>query len=69
LVFDLPRQRELQPQSGKFAKEVLSPAIEAETLPTPQERFSATTPGYEAMVAAGFLRKCSPLAPEEKTVV
>ena len=54
-------QRELKLRSRKFAKEVLSPAIEAETLPTPEERFLATKPIYEAMVAAGFLRKCIPV--------
>ena len=36
--------------------------MEAETLPTPEERFAATKPAYEAMVAAGFLRKCIPLS-------
>jgi nitroalkane oxidase len=55
-------QRELQLRSRKFAKEVLSPAIEAETLPTPEQRFAATKPAYEAMIAAGFLRKCIPLS-------
>ena len=53
-------QRELQLRSRKFAKEVLSHAIEAETLPTPEQRFAATKPAYEAMIAAGFLRKCIP---------
>ena len=57
-----PRLRELQMQSRKFAKEVLSPAIEAETLPTPEERFVATKPAYGAMISAGFLRKCIPLS-------
>jgi nitroalkane oxidase len=57
-----PRLRELQVQSRKFATEVLAPALEAETLPTPEERFAATRPAYEAMIAAGFLRKCIPLA-------
>jgi alkylation response protein AidB-like acyl-CoA dehydrogenase len=56
------RQRELQLYSRKFAKEVLYPAIEAETLPTPEERFAATKPAYEAMIAAGFLRKCIPIS-------
>src|SRR5215467_5600388 len=56
------RQRELQLRSRKFAKEVLSPAIEAEHLPTPEERFAATKPTYEAMIAAGFMRKCIPLS-------
>jgi nitroalkane oxidase len=56
------RQRELQLQSRKFAREVLSPALEAEALPTPEERFAATKPAYEAMIEAGFLRKCIPLS-------
>jgi alkylation response protein AidB-like acyl-CoA dehydrogenase len=56
------RQRELQLQSRKFAREVLSPALEAEALPTPEKRFAATKPAYEAMIAAGFLRKCIPLS-------
>jgi alkylation response protein AidB-like acyl-CoA dehydrogenase len=56
------RQRELQLQSRKFAREVLSPALEAEALPTPEERFAATKPAYEAIIAAGFLRKCIPLS-------
>jgi nitroalkane oxidase len=30
-------------------------------LATPEERFRATKPVYEAMVAAGFLRKCIPI--------
>jgi nitroalkane oxidase len=54
-------QRELQLRSRKFAKEVLAPAVEAETLPTPEQRFAATKPAYEAMIAAGLLRKCIPL--------
>jgi len=56
------RQRELQLQSRKFAREVLAPALEAEALPTPEERFAATRTAYEAMVAAGLLRKCIPLS-------
>jgi nitroalkane oxidase len=55
-------QRELQLQSRKFAKEVLSLGIEAETLHSPEERFAASKPAYEAMIAAGFLRKCIPLS-------
>jgi nitroalkane oxidase len=58
----IARQRELQLRSRKFAKEVLSQAIEAETLPTAEERFAATKPAYEAMIAAGFLRQCIPLS-------
>jgi alkylation response protein AidB-like acyl-CoA dehydrogenase len=55
-------QRDLQLRSRKFAKEVLLPATEAETLPTPEQRFAATKPAYEAMIAAGFLRKCIPVS-------
>jgi nitroalkane oxidase len=54
------RQRELQLRSRKFAKEVLAPAIEAEARTTPEERFAATKPAYEAMIAAGFLWQCLP---------
>ncbi|QPF92976.1 acyl-CoA dehydrogenase family protein [Bradyrhizobium commune] len=53
-------QRELQFRSRNFAKDVLSSAIEAEALHTAEERFAATKPAYEAMIAAGFLRKCIP---------
>lgn len=56
------RQRELQLHSRRFAREVLASALEAEKLPTAEERFAATRPAYEAMIAAGFLRKCIPLS-------
>ena len=55
-----PEQRELQLQSRGFALEVLAGARAAELLPTAEERFLATRPVYEAMVVAGFLRKCIP---------
>src|ERR1700732_851686 len=55
------QQRDLQRSSRKFAKEVLAEAKRAELLATPEERFLATKPTYEAMVAAGFLRKCIPI--------
>jgi nitroalkane oxidase len=54
------QQQELQRTSRKFAKEVLGEARRAELLATPEERFRATRPIYEAMVAAGYLRKCIP---------
>ncbi|MFO1109075.1 MAG: acyl-CoA dehydrogenase [Bradyrhizobium sp.] len=54
------QQRELQRASRKFAKEVLGEARRAELLAAPEERFRATRPTYEAMVAAGYLRKCIP---------
>ena len=53
-------QRDLQVQSRKFARDVLAGAATCETLATPEERFVATKPIYEAMVAAGYLRKCIP---------
>jgi nitroalkane oxidase len=55
-------QRTLQLESRKFAADVLESATAAESLPTPEERFRATRPVYEAMVAAGFLRKCIPVS-------
>jgi nitroalkane oxidase len=63
------RHRELQLQSRQFAREVLSRALKAEALPTAEERFAATRPAYEAMIAAGFLRKCIPLPPGERTLL
>ncbi len=56
-----PQQREFQLESRSFASDVLAGARDAESLPTPEERFLATKPAYEAMVAAGFLRKCIPI--------
>ena len=53
-------QRALQQESRKFATEVLANARAAELLPTSEERFLATKPIYEAIVAAGFLRKSIP---------
>jgi hypothetical protein len=55
-----PQQRELQLESRRFALEVLAGARAAELLPTAEERFLATRPVYEAMLVAGFLRKCIP---------
>jgi alkylation response protein AidB-like acyl-CoA dehydrogenase len=54
------QQRELQRASRKFAREVLGEAKAAELLATPEARFLATKPIYQAMVAAGYLRKCIP---------
>ncbi len=53
-------QRALQLQSRKFARGTLAGAEACEALATPEERFLATKPIYEAMVAAGYLRKCIP---------
>jgi nitroalkane oxidase len=56
-----PEQSELKAGARKFAKDVLAGVRGAtDTLPTAEERFLATRPVYEAMVAAGYLRKCIP---------
>jgi len=55
-----PRQRKIQLESREFARDIVAGAHSAELLPTPEERFLATKPIYEAMVAAGFLCKCIP---------
>jgi butyryl-CoA dehydrogenase len=54
------RQRALQLECRELAADVLANARAAELLPTPEERFLATKPLYEAMVAAGVLRKFIP---------
>ena len=46
-----PQKREFQIESRSFASDVLAGATDAESLPTPEERFLATKPAYEAMVA------------------
>ena len=51
-----PRQRTIQRQSREFARDIIARANSAELLPTAEERFLATKPIYQAMVAAGFLR-------------
>jgi alkylation response protein AidB-like acyl-CoA dehydrogenase len=57
-----PRQRALQLESRKFAKTVLSEARRTtNALPTPEERFAASRPFYEELIAAGFLRKSIPV--------
>ena len=56
-----PEQSELRAGVRKFAKDVLAGVRGAtDALPTAEERFLATRPAYEAMVVAGFLRKCIP---------
>jgi nitroalkane oxidase len=55
-----PQHRRIQLQSREFARDIVAGATSTEMLPTPEERFLATKPIYEAMVAAGFLRKCIP---------
>lgn len=57
-----PAQRELQLSARKFARGTLAGVAGAiHHLPSPQERFLATRPFYEALVAEGFLRKLVPV--------
>src|SRR5258708_13144675 len=55
-----PQRREHQRESRRFAADVFAGAKAAELLPTPEERFLATQPIYEALEAAGLLLKCMP---------
>jgi butyryl-CoA dehydrogenase len=55
------RQRELRSRSRQVAVDVLRDVkTAAEGLPSPQERFAATKPAYEKLVADGLLRACLP---------
>ena len=56
-------QRRLRREARQFAGDVLS-GVRAATrdLPGPIERFAATRPFFERLVAAGFLRKCIPVS-------
>jgi butyryl-CoA dehydrogenase len=56
------RQRELRSHARTLARSVLRDARDAERLPTAEERFRATRPAYEQLVAAGCLRACIPTA-------
>ena len=51
-------QQRLRREARQFAKDVLSGvAVATRDLPSPIERFVATRPFYERLVAEGFLRK------------
>jgi len=56
-------QRRLRREARQFAEDVLS-GVHAAThdLPGPTERFVATRPFFERLVAEGFLRKCIPVS-------
>ncbi|HZE67888.1 MAG TPA: acyl-CoA dehydrogenase family protein [Sporichthyaceae bacterium] len=56
------RQRELRTRARAVARSVLREARAAEQLATAEERFLATRPAYEQLIAAGFLRACLPTA-------
>src|SRR5467141_508102 len=56
-------QRRLRREARQFAKDVLSGVpVATRDLPSPVERFVATRPFYERLVAEGFLRKCIPVS-------
>ena len=56
-------QQRLRREARQFAKDVLSGvAVATRDLPGPIERFVATRPFYERLVAEGFLRKCIPVS-------
>ena len=56
-------QQRLRREARQFAKDVLSGvAVATLDLPSPIERFVATRPFYERLVAEGFLRKCIPVS-------
>src|SRR5712675_1000411 len=56
-------QRRLRREARQFAKDVLSGvSVATRDLPSPIERFVATRPFYERLVAEGFLRKCIPVS-------
>ena len=56
-------QRRLRREARQFAKDVLSGVqVATRDLPSPIERFVATRPFYERLVAEGFLRKCIPVS-------
>ena len=56
-------QRGLRREARQFAKDVLSGVpVATRDLPSPIERFVATRPFYERLVAEGFLRKCIPVS-------
>ena len=56
-------QRRLRREARQFAGDVLSGVVVAtRDLPGPIERFVATRPFFERLVAEGFLRKCIPVS-------
>jgi butyryl-CoA dehydrogenase len=62
MSFELtPRQRDLRSRARTLAQDVLRDARRtSESLPGVEERFLATRPAYEALVAAGLLRAFIP---------
>ena len=56
------RQRQTQRQAREFAGDILARENNPDSFSSAEERFLATKPIYEAMISAGFLRKCIPEA-------
>src|SRR5258708_22981923 len=56
-------QRRLRREARQFANDVLSGVpVATRDLPSPIERFVATRPFYERLVAEGVFRKCIPVS-------
>src|SRR5260370_7577535 len=56
-------QRRLRREARQFAEDVLSGVpVATRDLPRPIERFVATRPFFERLVAEGYLRKCIPVS-------
>ncbi len=56
-------QRRLRREARQFAEDVLSGVpVATRDLPSPIERFVATRPFFERLVAEGYLRKCIPVS-------
>ena len=63
MTADPTRGQDLRAKARAFAAEVLRDVkATAERLPTAEDRFLATRPAYERLVAEGFLRACIPAA-------
>ena len=63
MTADPTRGQDLRAKARAFAAKVLRDVkATAERLPTAEDRFLATRPAYERLVAEGFLRACIPAA-------
>ena len=63
------RQRELQLQSRKFAREVLAPALEAEALPTPEDGLPRRGPLTRRSLRQVFCGSAFRFPPGERALV
>ena len=63
LTFDLPRANASYSCDPASSQRKCFPLRSRQSpCPSPEQRFAATKPAYEAMIAAGFLRKCIPFS-------